>query len=68
MAKGVTRCRLGYGRSSDRLLERPLKRRFVQVVAPVPVAEVAMETGRREDPLPAPLPCRSRVLPFESVG
>src|SRR5262249_61751019 len=60
---------LGNPRAPDRVLDRPLEDRLVQVVAATLTGHaVYIEASRREDPLPSPGSAGVRVVAQERAG
>src|SRR5712691_2031511 len=66
VTEGVAGGRLGNAGRADRVLHGPLENGFVEMVAaPLAGEPVHVDARRREDPLPAPLTARVRVLARE---
>jgi hypothetical protein len=69
MAEGVTACGFGNASLNDRLLDRTLHDRFMQVVpALLSSYPVDVMACRWKDPLPRPLFHRVWVFPVKGVG
>src|SRR4030095_5069421 len=67
--EGMARGGLGNPRAPDRVLDRPLEDRLVQVVAATLTGHaVHVEASRRKDPLPSPGAAGIRVLAQERPG
>src|SRR5262249_50718241 len=68
-AEGAARGGLGDPSAADRVLHRPLKDRFVEVVPTTLAGDaVHVDARGREDPLPSPGSARVRVLAEERAG